>query len=88
ITALLVVVAIVAGLIASIVGFGVGSLLTPTLSLETGIKLAVAAVAVPHMAGAAIRLWSLRGHVDRRASICSIAPSPSYSRLRWLRSGR
>ncbi|MGZ5487722.1 MAG: sulfite exporter TauE/SafE family protein [Candidatus Aminicenantales bacterium] len=66
ITALLVVVAIVAGLIASIVGFGVGSLLTPALSLETGIKLAVAAVAVPHMAGAAIRLWSLRGHVDSR----------------------
>jgi hypothetical protein len=66
ITALLVAVAIVAGLIASIVGFGVGSLLTPALSLETGIKLAVAAVAVPHMVGAAIRLRSLRGHIDRR----------------------
>ncbi|MGZ5499368.1 MAG: hypothetical protein ACXWHI_11650 [Candidatus Aminicenantales bacterium] len=46
ITALLVVVAIVAGLIASIVGFGVGSLLTPALSLETGIKLAVAAASL------------------------------------------
>jgi len=66
ITALLVVAAILAGVIASIVGFGVGSLLTPALSLETGIKLAVAAIAAPHMVGAAIRFWSLRGHVDRR----------------------
>jgi len=66
ITALLVVAAIIAGVIASIVGFGVGSLLTPALALETGIKLAVAAIAVPHLVGAAIRLWSLRGHVDRK----------------------
>ena len=66
ITAFLIVAAILGGVVASIAGFGVGSLLTPALSLETGFKLAVAAVAVPHMAGAAIRLWSLRGHVDRR----------------------
>ena len=46
ITALLVVVAIVSGVIASLVGFGVGSLLTPALSLETGIKLAVAAASL------------------------------------------
>lgn len=46
ITALLVAVAILAGVMASIVGFGVGSLLTPALSLQAGIKLAVAAIAL------------------------------------------
>ena len=33
---------IIAGAVAAIAGFGIGSLLTPILSIETGIKLAVA----------------------------------------------
>jgi hypothetical protein len=77
ITPFLVAVAILAGAMASIVGFGVGSLLTPALSLQSGIKLAVAAIAAPHMVGTAIRFWSLRAYVDhkvlRRFGVASAA---------------
>jgi uncharacterized membrane protein YfcA len=59
-------IAVVAGGIAAVTGFGVGSLLTPVLALETGTKLAVAAIAIPHFVGTALRFWMLRGHVDRR----------------------
>lgn len=65
IAALLIAVALLAGAVASIVGFGIGSLLTPALALETGIKLAVAAISVPHVAGTAVRFCTLRRHVDR-----------------------
>ena len=64
--AVLAVVAIVAGGVAAVAGFGIGSLLTPILALETGMKLAVAAIAIPHLAGTALRFWLLRRHVDRR----------------------
>jgi uncharacterized membrane protein YfcA len=62
----LLVVGMLAGAIASVSGFGVGSLLTPVLALQTGTKLAVAAVSVPHMVATAFRLWLMRKHVDRR----------------------
>jgi uncharacterized membrane protein YfcA len=61
----LAVAALVAGAIAAITGFGVGSLLTPAMALQTGTKLAVAAVAIPHFIGTAQRFWMLRRHVDR-----------------------
>src|SRR5215467_6473790 len=60
------VVAALAGGIASVTGFGIGSLLTPVLSLQAPLKIAVAAVSIPHFIGTAIRFWMLRGHVDRR----------------------
>jgi uncharacterized membrane protein YfcA len=56
---------IVAGGLASVVGFGIGSLLTPAFSLSVDTKLAVAAVAIPHVIGTAQRMWRLRHHVDR-----------------------
>lgn len=59
-------VAVVAGATASIAGFGIGSLLTPTLALMTGTKVAVAAIALPHFVGTLQRYWLLRCHVDRR----------------------
>ena len=59
-------VALLAGGVAAVVGFGIGSLLTPALALETGTKLAVAAIAIPHFVGSAQRYWMLRQHVDRR----------------------
>lgn len=59
-------VAVVAGAVASVAGFGIGSLLTPVLSPLMGIRLAVAAVALPHAAGTALRCWRLRHSVDRR----------------------
>jgi len=59
-------VAVVAGGIAAVTGFGIGSVLTPTLAVETGTKLAVAAIAIPHFVATAQRFWKLRQHVDRR----------------------
>jgi uncharacterized membrane protein YfcA len=57
---------ILAGAIAAISGFGIGSLLTPLLALKTGTKLAVAAVSIPHFIGTLLRFWKLRSHVDKR----------------------
>jgi uncharacterized membrane protein YfcA len=59
-------VAVLASGIASIAGFGIGSLLTPLLSLQFGMKTAVAAVSVPHVIATALRFWRLRRDVDRR----------------------
>jgi uncharacterized protein len=62
----LAVVAMLAGALAAVAGFGIGSLLTPAFAFETGTNLAVAAVAIPHLDGSAQRYWMLRRHVDRR----------------------
>lgn len=58
-------IAVVAGAIAALAGFGIGSLLTPALAVVVGTRLAVAAVAVPHAVATAVRLWALRDAVDR-----------------------
>jgi uncharacterized membrane protein YfcA len=63
---LLALVAVVAGAIASVTGFGIGSLLTPVFSLRVPLKIAVAAVSIPHLIATAVRFWMLRGHVERR----------------------
>jgi len=57
---------VAAGGVASVAGFGIGSLLTPLLATRAGLKLAVAAVSIPHFAAAVLRLWMLRAHVDKR----------------------
>jgi uncharacterized protein len=59
-------VSIVAGGVAGISGFGIGSLLTPLLAVRYGTKLAVAMVSVPHLVGTAARFISLRKQLDRR----------------------
>jgi len=56
---------VVGGTVAAVAGFGIGSLLTPVLAVETGTKVAVALVALPHLVATASRLWLLRRHVDR-----------------------
>ena len=63
---LVVVAGLVAGSIASVTGFGIGSLLTPLLALQADTQLAVAAVSVPHVIGTGLRFWLLRGRFDRR----------------------
>lgn len=50
--------AAVAGGIASVAGFGVGSILTPLLAVRLGTKLAVAAVSIPHVTATAIFSYS------------------------------
>ena len=62
-------VGISSGAIAAVAGFGIGSLLTPILSQQIGTKLAVAAVAIPHLLGTALRSWLLREPVDRHKRI-------------------
>jgi uncharacterized membrane protein YfcA len=63
---LVVIVATMAGAIASVAGFGVGSLLTPLVGLYLDIKVAVAVVSIPHLIGTALRYWMLHKHVDWR----------------------
>lgn len=55
-----------AGALAAVTGFGIGSILTPVLAARAGTKLAVAAIAIPHFVGTFQRFWMLRRHVDRR----------------------
>jgi hypothetical protein len=59
-------VAIVAGGIASVAGFGIASVLTPLLASQADTKLAVAAVSIPHVIGTATRFWLMRHAVDWR----------------------
>jgi uncharacterized membrane protein YfcA len=58
--------ALVAGAIASIAGFGIGSILTPLLAAFIGTKAAVAIVSVPHFIATALRFGLIREHLDRR----------------------
>lgn len=53
------------GIVASLAGFGIGSLITPLLAARYGMKLAVAMVAIPHIVGTALRFWFLRRSIDR-----------------------
>src|SRR6476661_6847957 len=62
---LLFVAAIVAGAIAALAGFGIGSVLTPLLALSVGTKEAVVAVSIPHLVATALRFWDLRSSIDR-----------------------
>jgi uncharacterized protein len=65
--ALVVLAATLAGAVAAVSGFGIGSLLTPLFAAHFGTKAAVAAVSIPHVVGTAVRFVKLRAHVDGRA---------------------
>ena len=66
---LIVVAAAVAGAIAAVSGFGIGSILTPLLANLVGMKLAVAVVSVPHFLGKALRLALVREHIHRQVLV-------------------
>ena len=57
--------AVVAGAIASISGFGIGSVLTPVLSTQFDVRLAIAMVSLPHLAGTFVRFVLVRTRIDR-----------------------
>ena len=57
-------VAVLSGATASLVGFGIGSMLTPLLAMPLGTDVAVAAIALPHAAATALRCWRLRREID------------------------
>ncbi len=56
--------AILAGAIAAVSGFGIGSLLTPILMLSMPTAHAVAVLAIPHVVATTIRWLRLRSDVD------------------------
>jgi uncharacterized membrane protein YfcA len=62
---LIVIAGIAAGGVASVAGFGIGSLLTPVFVTRVATHIAVAAVSIPHVVGTAARFWLLRGQIDR-----------------------
>jgi uncharacterized membrane protein YfcA len=57
--------AVLAGAIAAISGFGIGSVLTPVLSTAFDVRLAIAMVSLPHLAGTFARFLLVRTHIDR-----------------------
>ena len=59
-------VAMLAGAVAAMTGFGIGSLLTPVLALSVDTRVAVAAVSIPHVVGTAVRFAFLRGRINRK----------------------
>lgn len=60
---------IVAGGVAAMSGFGIGSLLTPILATHYGTKLSVAMVSIPHLVGTSARFIGLRRQLDWRIFI-------------------
>jgi uncharacterized membrane protein YfcA len=62
----LLLVAILSGATASVVGFGIGSLLTPLFAARYGTTLAVAAVTLPHALATTLRCWRMRASIDRQ----------------------
>ena len=82
-------VAVLSGATASLVGFGIGSMLTPLLALHVGTELAVAAVAIPHAVATASRCWRLRREIDWQvlkgfgilSAIGGLAGAFAYSQL-------
>lgn len=82
-------IALFSGATAAVVGFGIGSMLTPLLAASTGMSAAVAAVTIPHFVATAIRCWRLRASIDRgvllRFGLLSaaggLAGALAYSRL-------
>jgi uncharacterized membrane protein YfcA len=58
-------VALVSGATAAVVGFGIGSMLTPLMAASVGMSTAVAAVTIPHAIATALRCWRLRKSIDR-----------------------
>ena len=57
--------AVIAGAIASISGFGIGRVLTPVLSTQFDVRLAIAMVSLPHLAGTFVRFLLVRTRIDR-----------------------
>lgn len=67
--AAVVLVAFFSGATASVVGFGIGSLLTPLFAEAVGTALAVAVVTIPHFVATVLRCWRLRADIDRKVLV-------------------
>ena len=88
-SAALLLIGILSGATASVVGFGIGSLLTPLIAWQLGTNVAVAAVTIPHACATAVRCWRLRAHIDRSvlwrfgllSAVGALAGAVLYTRL-------
>jgi hypothetical protein len=65
-TTLVAVASVIAGAIASVAGFAIGSILTPVFNTRVDMRLAVAAVSIPHFVATAVRFWRMRRDTNRR----------------------
>jgi uncharacterized membrane protein YfcA len=78
-------VAMLSAAIASVVGFGIGSLLTPLVATRLDMPVAVALVSIPHAAATALRCWRLRAAIHwtvlRRFGLLSAAGGVAGSLL-------
>jgi uncharacterized membrane protein YfcA len=66
---LIVVIGFLAGITASVAGFGIGTFLTPIVSVSTGTKVAIALVSLPHFLGNTLRFSFLKSKVNRKILI-------------------
>lgn len=82
------VVGLLSGATAAVVGFGIGSLLTPLLVTRLTPDLAVAVVALPHLLATIVRYWQHRIHIDRAVFIRFGIPSVIGSLAGALLQGR
>jgi uncharacterized membrane protein YfcA len=73
--ALVGVAALIAGAVASVAGFGIGSILTPLVGARFGVQLGVAMVGIPHFAATALRGYRLRGDIDAKTFVRFGIPS-------------
>jgi uncharacterized protein len=64
-----VIVGFLAGITASVAGFGIGSLLIPLVSIQTGAKVAIALMSLPHFLGNSVRFWLLKSKINRKILI-------------------
>jgi uncharacterized membrane protein YfcA len=55
---------VAAGVIAAISRFGIGSVLTPLVSIHTDTKLAIAILSIPHLVGTFVRFVTLRSKIN------------------------
>ncbi len=78
---------ILSGATAAIVGFGIGSLLTPLLLTRLAPAIAVAAVAIPHLVATAIRFFQHRRAIDRGVILRFGVPSAAGGLIgAWLQN--
>ena len=59
-------VGVLSGATAALVGFGIGSLMTPLLLARFSAPVAIGLVAIPHLVATAVRFVRLRAAIDRR----------------------
>lgn len=66
---ILLMVSVLAAGIAALSGFGIGSILTPLLSTQIDIKLAVAAISIPHLCATVLRFLMLKEHINKEVFV-------------------